>query len=373
MRKSSAEHATEHRTGISGSGVKSSGVRSGGGMTQGYRLRPSEDNNGRPSMTARRGDGRGNGRGWDIRLGALQVAVWLGLAIGAIFGAYFIGFLSGRYVGFEAARTASGVEVPKLALNEEFPEKNQKGWDSVYGQLGGSAVVGSEVKKPVEAQKPQVPDQRIVKAVQESRQEVAPKPQQAEPAVAARRDPISDPDAIFNQDLGGSQALVDDAPTKEISGTGGEVRVLGREADVVEGTGAELEERGAIPGSLKGAPPQEVAPKKSAVVEPDLSAPAKVTKPVETKKEKVSVVKRLPKGYFAQVAAPKTKGEAEDLARRLRKSGFPVVVEDNSTGRSPFYRVMVGPEDNKVQADRMLGQLKREKYLDGKIFVRQVK
>ncbi len=375
MRKSSAEHATEYHSGVKNSGSRRSGVKSGGGMTQGYRLRPSEDTNGRPSMTARRGDGRG----WDIRLGALQVAVWLGLAIGAICGAYFIGFLSGRYVGFEAARTASGVEVPKLALNEEFPDKNQKGWDSVYGQLGGSAVVGSEVKKPVEAQKPQVPDQRIVKAVQESRQEVAAKPQQTEKprqleaAVAARRDPISDPDAIFNQDLGGSQALVDDAPSKEISGTGGEVRVLGREGDLIEGTGAELEGRGAAPGSRKGALSQEVAPKKAAVVEPEVSAPAKVTKPVETKKEKVSVVKRLPKGYFAQVAAPKTKGEAEDLARRLRKSGFPVVVEDNSTGRSPFYRVMVGPEDNKVQADRMLGQLKREKYLDGKIFVRQVK
>ena len=50
-----------------------------------------------------------------------------------------------------------------------------------------------------------------------------------------------------------------------------------------------------------------------------------------------------------------------------------MVIEDNSTGRSPFYRVMVGPEENKVQADRMLGQLKREKYLDGKLFVRQVK
>jgi cell division septation protein DedD len=100
--------------------------------------------------------------------------------------------------------------------------------------------------------------------------------------------------------------------------------------------------------------------------------------PVETKvkeptKEKISVVKRLPRGYFAQVAAPKTRAEAEELARKIRKSGFPVVVEDNSTGRSPFYRVMVGPEDNKVQADRMLGQLKREKYLNGKAFIREVK
>ena len=358
MRKSSAEHASQQNSGA------------GRGLTQRFRLGSSEDN-GRPSMTTRRGT---TSRGWEIRLGALQVVVWLGLAIGAVFGAYFIGFFSGRYVGFEAARTASGVEAPKLALNEEFPEKNKKGWDDVYGQLGGSAVVGSEDKKPVEAVKPQVPDQRIVKAVQESRQEVAQKAQEAESAVVVKRDAISDPEAIFNQDLGGADALVDDSASKEISGKGGEVRVLGREADVVEGTGAELEQPSAAKKAAElEAPVKEVVTKKAPVVEEEEAPAAKVTKPVETKKEKVSVVKRLPKGYFAQVAAPKTKGEAEELARKLRRSGFPVVLEDNSTGRSPFYRVMVGPEDNKVQADRMLGQLKREKYLDGKIFVRQVK
>ena len=355
MRRSSAEQASQQSSGT------------GRGVTQGFRVRPTDDN-GRPSMTTR----RGSGRGWEIRLGALQVVVWLGLAIGAVFGAYFIGFFSGRYVGFEAARTASGVEAPKLALNEEFPEKNKKGWDDVYGQLGGSAVVDSEDKKPAEAVKPQVPDQRIVKAVQESRQEVAQKAQEAESAVVVKRDAISDQDAIFNQDLGGSQAVVDESPSKEISGKGGEVRVLGGGADVIEGTGAELEDSATAKRGAVVAPAQEVVTKKAPVVEEEAPA-AKVAKPVETKKEKVSVVKRLPKGYFAQVAAPKTKGEAEELARKLRKSGFPVVLEDNSTGRSPFYRVMVGPEDNKVQADRMLGQLKREKYLDGKIFVRQVK
>ncbi|MEY4668169.1 MAG: hypothetical protein RL518_868 [Pseudomonadota bacterium] len=315
---------------------------------------------------------RGNGRGWEIRLGALQVVVWLGLAIGAVFGAYFIGFFSGRYVGFETARTASGVEAPKLALNEEFPDKNKKGWDDVYGQLGGSAVVGSDEKKLAEAVKPQVPDERVVKAVQEGRQEVVQRSKEAESAVVVKRDPISDPEAIFNQDLGGAEVSAEEGAPKEIIGKGGEVRVLGREAGVIEGTGSELD---AVTTASKPAvevPAKVVAPKKAAAVE-DEGAASKVTKPAETKKEKVAVVKRLPKGYFAQVAAPKTKGEAEDLARRLRRSGFPVVVEDNSTGRSPFYRVMVGPEDNKVQADRMLGQLKREKYLDGKIFVRQVK
>ena len=359
MRKSSAEHATQQGSG-SGAGRR---------FTQGFRLRPSEDT-GRPSMTSR----RSNGRGWEIKLGPLQVVVWLGLAIGAIFGSYFIGFFSGRYVGFETARTASGVEVPKLALTEEFPEKPQKGWDNVYGKLGGSAVVGQD-EKPEANAKPQVPDQRIAKAVQDSKRDELAASDQSESPAAAKRDPLSDQDAIFTQDVGGTAAVIDESPSKEISGKGGEVRVLGREVDA---DSDKVEELAVAQRSARDEPAKEVVAKKAPVIADEEAVPAKPKTPSETKakepvKEKVSVVKRLPKGYFAQVAAPKTRGEAEELSRRLKKSGFPVVIEDNSTGRSPFYRVMVGPEENKVQADRMLGQLKREKYLDGKLFVRQVK
>lgn len=362
MRKSSAEHATQQGSG-SGAGRR---------LTQGFRLRPSEDT-GRPSMTSR----RGNGRGWEIKLGPLQVVVWLGLAIGAIFGSYFIGFFSGRYVGFETARTASGVEVPKLALTEEFPEKQQKGWENVYGKLGGSAVVGQD-EKPEANSKPAVPDQRIAKAVQESKREEFSTSDASSSVAVVKRDPLSDQDAIFTQDLGGNDAVIDESPSKEISGKGGEVRVLGREADAVDGVAKKVEAPVVAKGAVSAESAPEVVAKKAPAVVDEEAAPSKPKTPTETKakepvKEKVSVVKRLPTGYFAQVAAPKTRGEAEELSRRLKKSGFPVVIEDNSTGRSPFYRVMVGPEDNKVQADRMLGQLKREKYLDGKLFVRQVK
>jgi hypothetical protein len=160
MRKSSVEKAIQHN--------------SGSAVRRGFRFRPSEDN-GRPSMTSR----RSSGRGWEIRLGPLQVVVWLGLAFGGIFGAYSMGFFSGRYVGFEAARTASGVEVPKLALTDEIPERSPKEWDSVYGKLGGAAVVGQDEKVGATAQQagadkkaaePKAPDQRIVKAVQEMQQ-----------------------------------------------------------------------------------------------------------------------------------------------------------------------------------------------------------
>jgi cell division septation protein DedD len=374
MRKSSVEQAIQQN--------------SGSAVRRGFKFRPSE-NNGRPSMSSR----RSSGRGWEIKLGPLQVVVWLGLALGAIFGSYFIGFFSGKYVGFEDARTASGGEVPKLALNEEVPDRSPKEWDNVYGKLGGAAVVSQDEKASAgdeqaasgkKAAEPKAPDQRIVKAVQEMQHDDAASARENSPAVVVKKDLLSDTDSIFSGDVGTGDAVLDDSPSKEISGKGGEVRVLGREVESLDGT----TDAPAAPAQVKSAPPvvddskvagKESPAKKVAALEADeeaattkakTSAEPKVKEPV---KEKVSVVKRLPKGYFAQVAAPKTRTEAEDLARRIRKSGFPVVVEDNSTGRSPFYRVMVGPEDNKVQADRMLGQLKREKYLSGKAFVREVK
>lgn len=373
MRKSSAEKAIQHNSG--------SAVRGG------FRFRPSEDN-GRPSMTSR----RSSSRGWEIRLGPLQVVVWLGLALGGIFGAYSMGFFSGRYVGFEAARTASGVEVPKLALTDDIPESSPKEWDSVYGKLGGSASVERDEKVPSTTSQagsdkklavPKAPDQRIVNAVQEMRQGNSVSDRETSSVVVAKRDLLSDTDSIFTEDVGGG-ALVDDSPTKEISGKGGEVRVLGREVDTLDGAATNTVESARRDsaerkGSAEDVVPQEsVAKKGGAIPSEEVAREVKQKAPVETKvkeptKEKISVVKRLPRGYFAQVAAPKTRAEAEELARKIRKSGFPVVVEDNSTGRSPFYRVMVGPEDNKVQADRMLGQLKREKYLNGKAFVREVK
>ncbi len=372
MRKASVEKAIQHN--------------SGSAVRRGFRFRPSEEN-GRPSMTGR----RSSGRGWEIRLGPLQVVVWLGLAFGGIFGSYSMGFFSGRYVGFEAARTASGVEVPKLALTDSIPERSPKEWDNVYGKLGGSAVVGQDDATSVTAPpkggekktaESKAPDQRIVKAVQEMQQESAAVDRETSPSVV-KKDLLSDTDSIFTEDVGGG-ALVDESPSKEISGKGGEVRVLGRELDALEGTtttGVEqVQGKGSAPEVVTKEPQvKEAVAKKVASVEGSEVAPAMPQKPAgevklkEPTKEKISVVKRLPRGYFAQVAAPKTRAEAEELARKIRKSGFPVVVEDNSTGRSPFYRVMVGPEDNKVQADRMLGQLKREKYLNGKAFIREVK
>jgi cell division septation protein DedD len=104
-----------------------------------------------------------------------------------------------------------------------------------------------------------------------------------------------------------------------------------------------------------------------------VAAPAKDARAsVPSKPAAAGLVKRvLPPGYFAQVAAPKSLGEAEQTARQLKSSGFPVVIEVSSKRGQDFYRVLVGPEQNRVHAERLVGQLKSERYLVGAPFIRQ--
>jgi septal ring-binding cell division protein DamX len=95
----------------------------------------------------------------------------------------------------------------------------------------------------------------------------------------------------------------------------------------------------------------------------------------EKAESKGGLVRRtLPLGYFAQVAAPKKLAEAEGVAKRLKKAGFPVLVESATVNGQGFYRVVVGPEDNKEQVDRLVKQLQKESLAgSSKPFIRRVK
>ena len=70
----------------------------------------------------------------------------------------------------------------------------------------------------------------------------------------------------------------------------------------------------------------------------------------------------LPKGWFAQVAAPKRLSEAEAMATKLKRSGFPVLIERANVRGEEYFRVVVGPESDRVQVDRLIAQVKREGY-----------
>lgn len=81
----------------------------------------------------------------------------------------------------------------------------------------------------------------------------------------------------------------------------------------------------------------------------------------------------VPPGWYVQVAAVTTVGEAQVTAAKIKTAGFAVVVEDVKIGKKQYYRVLVGPEGNKEPAQRMVEQVRRERLVKGEPFLRRAK
>jgi len=82
---------------------------------------------------------------------------------------------------------------------------------------------------------------------------------------------------------------------------------------------------------------------------------------------------KLSKGWFVQVSAPALESDAESLSKKLKASGFAVIIEKAKVQERNYYRVLVGPEEVRLASERMLMQLLREKYIDKTPFIRHVK
>lgn len=349
-------------------------IRSG----MGYKMKPSEES-GRSAMGTRRGDAQG----WELRLGKLQVVVWLGLALGSICGAYCIGFFSGRYVGFETGREVTGVEVAKLPAGDVFPESSTQSQDKIYDKLNSPAVMadgldakdaavargnGTAQKVPRLLEDKSIGDQAIAKG---------------STVVAARVEQPSGGDTtqddlanFFGEESGGGELII--GADSETVGTkpSDNVRMLGgaKSADAVKG---DTKANAALPEAPKEKSFNALLDERIAKARVENSKdPLAQESSLESAKKSdaaSSVRKVLPSGYFAQIAAPKTINEAEAIAKKLKRSGFPVVVEPTAVAGQSFFRVLVGPEENKVQADRLVSQLKGESYISGTPFIRKVK
>lgn len=375
---------------------------------------------------------RGEERDFELRLGALQVVIWLGLAVGASVGAYFVGFLQGRGVGYEEGRAPSAVEVAKLSVTDAVPESGVVTDSAVFDRLNTSppspaaseppqkksaklaeesvaAKVAQDIKLADEAARLsgdakaelKVGDKGDSAVLGEGARGNAPKGSVdsfRSPGEVGAVDDGSEPD-LFGSPEGdggapshvrmlGTDPLADDTNKKDKDKTLGAIlderiesaRGVGLR-DVVDG-GAEAKAPGVV-AALENVPPTAVptvriapptTPPKQPTVAPKQPTVAPTKKPETTKSStEVSVKKVLPAGYFAQVAAPTKLSDAESVARKLRQSGFPVVVEEAEIKGESYYRVLVGPEDNKVQADRLLEQLRSERYLTSAPFIRKVK
>jgi cell division septation protein DedD len=309
--------------------------------------------------------------------------VWLGLALGAIVGAYFVGFFSGRYVGFESARESSAGEVAKLPVPEIFQGSAGQNPGGVYDKLKAPALLrdaepdvrAAKVRPSAETVAADARLEEIKKEVEAANRNESLQPGDAEdePSVLSGEEGASEqdienmiseprrgPEVIIGADEGINPAKVPDSV--RLLGTGKTESKEAQAKAVAPGKSEKsattlLDERiaNARSDAAKGGQGGETAGK------------------VAARDSGPLVRKVIPSGYFAQVAAPKKLAEAESIAGKLKRSGFPVVVESASVAGQGFYRVLVGPEQNKLQADRLVSQLKSEKYIAGNPFIRRVK
>lgn len=357
--------------------------------SNGYTLKPASQGE-KTSSGSHRSGAVGN----ELRLGKLQVVVWLGLSLGSIAGAYFVGYFSGRYVGFESARESSAADIPKLPVPEVFQGNGAQNPGSVYDKLKAPAVL-RESASGGSAEQPRLNTRPIpaLNGQRESSREESEELALDTSEVEQRRDSTEsqranqnadadasatddDIEAMVGDNASGPQLIIGADPETERQKIPNSMRMLGSGNAQQEKTGsAKVEASAKSDKSPNAILDERIASARgdaAKTAQQDTTSGGKVAE--QSKGDGGPLVRKvLPTGYFAQVAAPKKLSEAESIASKLKRSGFPVVVESASVAGQSFYRVLVGPEQNKVQADRLVSQLKSESYLSGDPFLKKVK
>lgn len=288
---------------------------------------------------------------WQLRLGLTQVAILIGVVCGSLVCAFAVGYISGQKVGFENALNSSVASLPRYPIEgTSAVEPAQEQVKEVYADLK---------EEPAE----QVPDQ--------------PEKEAELPKLAAVKEVTNSPlvddlvvDLLDEQPAQPTEQLGDTKPIEEdmidqltedllADGQKPEEPVAGAEVDLAAG------KANAVVTDTE----QSTTAVKEAEVPSASPQPSPSARPVESGFLKA----KLQPGWYVQIAAPESLTEANKLAGNLRESGFPVSVEKAMVRNQNYYRVLVGPEDNSAQGERLLQQVRREKAVMGQPFLRMVR
>ena len=91
----------------------------------------------------------------------------------------------------------------------------------------------------------------------------------------------------------------------------------------------------------------------------------------KVEKEKIKTVEQGKGRWFVQVAAARTRAEANAMNKKLARAKLKGKIEEAKVGRNTYYRVVVGPYSSKDAATVARGAVKRAKAASGEPFVRQ--
>ena len=156
---------------------------------------------------------------------------------------------------------------------------------------------------------------------------------------------------------------------------------IGSESEAAQGAGAV--ER-AVPGTIgalaKGSlvidRVTEVKPstlKQAAITPPETPSSATLERAALEKleREKNKNIEQGKGRWFVQVAAARTRAEANAMNKKLAQAKLKGKIEEAKVGRNTYYRVVVGPYSSKDAATAARASVKRARAAAGDPFVRQ--
>ena len=264
----------------------------------------------------------------EVRLGLAQIVAVLGLTVGSILAAFCLGFYSGRSVAFERELSNALASLPKFPVNTEQADHDI------------SDQIATEIYAKLNAR----PEESMPSAGELQKDNVFPDLATIEEAQIADEDLAAVLELDKENDAEGA-AIFDDFDKQE---------------------SRTLKEERALSALFKEQVNEEVK---------EEATPVAVRQPtVKVEPTAIPVqIKSVASGWYAQVAAPKLMQDANVLTINLKKSGFKSVIEEAEVRGEKYYRVLVGPESSKAQAEVLLQQLKREPYIDSDPFLKVVK
>lgn len=328
---------------------------------------------------------------WEVKLGIAQVIILLGVVTGCMTLAFYLGFFSGKQAGFELAmdsNAASSVKIPIASGHTDDSatamQKTEQAVTDVYARLNEKA---KEAKAALE--KPE--DMPELSTIKETVTDAPLEPSVPKKDAQELGDPWAHKPALHGTEI--PKVLGDEVPNvnpetkvarnnaaaalfedhEEPAGKSKEVLpAIAENRKPVEEKKVEVDAR-KIEG--KTTPDKKVEAKKTPEIKVELARKEEPQNPVPAKVAESPGIARgkVASGWYAQIAAPTKKEEADAIALKLQKNGFHVAIENAEVRGDKYYRILVGPEKNKTQADALVGQLKRESYVGGAPFIRMIK
>lgn len=276
-------------------------------------------------------------RNWELALGPLQVTSLLGLVMGSMVCAFALGYFSGRRNGFDLAREADLTTAMRLPIVESASRDAIQS-DEIYAKLNENSI--AKITLDSESGKEEPQKLEPIKTIEES--PILAKTESTENITAAASAIPPKADSNNPSQDTNIKPKVDTLPVKETESAKSVKKVT------VE---------------------KKTEPAKTAIEKPATTKIIPSSQSESPKKEALT----LNPGWYAQVAAPRKREDAEAVISKLRGSGFQATIETAEIRGQSYYRVLVGPEKSAELSKRLVAQLSRESYVKGTPFVKQVR